>query len=81
MSQIFFSQIEAAKELTGGSTYKLAKLREAGILDSPIDVPGFLHRQYTYEQIRMAKNRAARLAYAPTTDIKQVVLKPGERLA
>jgi hypothetical protein len=74
MNQVFFSQIEAAKELCGGSTYKLAKLREAKILDAPIDVPGFTHRQYTFEQIRQAKNRAASLAHAPTQTIKPIQL-------
>jgi hypothetical protein len=79
MNQVFYSQIEAAKELTGGSTYKLAKLIEAKILDGPIDVPGYLHKQFTSEQIRQAKNRATRLAYAPTTG-KPIVLREGESI-
>jgi hypothetical protein len=80
-NQLFYSQIDAARELCAGSTYRLKQLRDAGILDAPVTVEGIKHPVYSYEQIRSAKNRAARIAYAPAADIKPVKLSPGEEIA
>jgi hypothetical protein len=75
-----YSKIEAAIRLNT-SPYHINRLIEEGELPQPRIEPGYSRPLFLEADLLRYERRKFERRYAPTTDIKQVVLKPGERLA